>query len=462
MDDAVVTKEPRRGRGRSPGSNRTVGRPAVAVPQGGVWKCSHEGCERTFTHRYNLNRHVREHNGPAHLCDVAGCQARYFRPDALRAHYDKVHAMPLVIAQKEMAEAATVAAQRAAAAAQRAAAASAAKRMLAETAQRATQVRANALAQAKQAAEADVLGLGVRLAAALARVAQLQEGDAKAAEAARAEDSSAAFELVETDMATRTDKCAKCKELRCQETNALPHLCYVETCGRRYHSFCAGYHYELHPESVFFCPVCLPSTGVSANGVEQAAAERASLPSALEKQRLIVSKVDANGECLFEAISRGTKASHGDARTLMQKTGEALVRLRAFVDTPVRGGESADLTEWRRKIQALKVADPKNFTMQLKEASKRLADGKSTYGEGWNSAAMDVAPFVLPALIGRPIHIWEYSLHLRKFPDPPIQCEVLTLPGVSPCPEQHKQPVHLLRTKAAVKLAHYDLLVPRR
>ena len=87
-------------------------------------------------------------------------------------------------------------------------------------------------------------------------------------------------------------------------------------------------------------------------------------------------------------------------------------------------------------------------------------EGKSTYGSGWNSAAMDVVPLILPALIGRPLYIWEYSVHLRRFPDGPQECSIVEVPGVPAC-DVVKGPVHLLRTKAAIDLAHYDLLLKK-
>ena len=134
-----------------------------------------------------------------------------------------------------------------------------------------------------------------------------------------------------------------------------------------------------------------------------------------------------------------------------------MLKLVAFVETRAATNESADLKEWRRRLWAMNSGDPKKFMRELREGAQRLADGVSTAGSLWDSAAIDVAPLVLPALIGRPIHIWEYSVYMRKFPDEPIECEVMELPGVPACAKA-KQPVNLLRTKNAIKRAHYDLL----
>ena len=61
----------------------------------------------------------------------------------------------------------------------------------------------------------------------------------------------------------------------------------------------------------------------------------------------------------------------------MVRAGKALVSLRAFVDTPVKAGESAQLDEWRRVFKTLKTNNP-SFTKELREASERLAEGRGS------------------------------------------------------------------------------------
>ena len=419
-------------RGRPPGKapKRAPGRPRLEAPAGGgVWLCEKEGCGRTYVRHRDLLRHLREHAnkdaGVSHPCTYVACTRSFMRPDQLRTHIKNDHEFLELRLELELREIDFV--------------------------------------QAKQLAQADVVRLGAALHEAIAReaqaqqeVARLEEEKKKLTEAAPVENALDDPEVMDVD-AARTDKCQKCKELRCRETGALPHLCYIPACRRKFHSLCARYHFELHPGAIFLCPVCLPHTTISANDVEAAAAELAGLPAALQERHLRVEHIDPDGECLSQATARGTKNSHGDARALMRRMGEAMLKLVAFVETPAATNESADLKEWRRRLWAMNSGDPKKFMRELREGAQRLADGVSTAGCLWDSAAIDVAPLVLPALIGRPVHIWEYSVCMRKFPDEPIECEVMELPGVPACAKA-KQPVHLLRTKNAIKRAHYDLL----
>jgi hypothetical protein len=468
------------------------GRPQLKAPEDGVWRCPTELCSSTFTRHYDLTRHLKSHEAGAarrHACPYEDCGKRYGRPDRLRAH---IQEHDQVETRRQLEEQAAIA-QANADAARQAAVAETVARVAAEEEARAAQANAEAARQAAaaetaarvaaeveaRAAHANVLELGARLDAAIALAARLEQR-AKVADASEdgeltvaarraaqleqfattpPEDGDVAA-LSEQDLVPRRLVCQTCNELEDAVTGTPPHTCYMSDCRRRYHSLCAGYHFELHPQAEFFCEKCLARTGISATGVEQAAAELVGLKGALADKRFVVRKVAADGECFFAAISAATKDAHGDARALMRQTGEALVQLRAFIDTPVTSNESADPTEWLRRLKDLKASDPKHFTRQLKDASERLAEGRSTYGEGWNSAAMDVAPLVMPALIGRAIHIWEFSVYLRKFPDTPLECKVLALPGMA-ARTPGREPVVLLRTKAAIQLAHYDLLIRR-
>ena len=238
---------------------------------------------------------------------------------------------------------------------------------------------------------------------------------------------------------------------------ALPRRCAIYKCQRLYHCFCAGYFFELHPDAEFFCKSCLRQMGLTHAPVEPASAELVALPSVLAANRLLLREMPANGECFFTAVAAGTNGVHGDARMLMQQLGAALRGLLAFVRTAAAPGESADLVQWRTIFAQYAESDPK-FLKEVDKAAKKLAEGQSTLGHGWNSAAMDLAPQVLPAIVGRPLHVFTFTLRLRGFGPTPQEFKVVELPGVD-TPPPSQEPLLLLRTKGGIKLDHYDLLL---
>ena len=254
----------------------------------------------------------------------------------------------------------------------------------------------------------------------------------------------------------RGQTCKECMEVR-HPTGALPRRCDLNRCRRLYHCLCAGYLFELHPDADFFCRACLKGMQVTHAAVEQASAEIVALPSVLAAAKMAVRAMDPDGECLTRAVAAGTDDVPGDARVLMQQLGEALRRLLTFTTTALAPSESRDMAYWRSIFAGYVQADP-SFLKEVDKASRKLAEGKSTLGNGWNSAATDLAPHVLPALTGRPLHVFTFTLRLRGFGPTPQVFDVVALPGVAP-PPPSPDPVLLLRTKVGIKLDHYDLLV---
>ena len=94
----------------------------------------------------------------------------------------------------------------------------------------------------------------------------------------------------------------------------------------------------------------------------------------------------------------------------------------------------------------------------MKKAAALIAKGKSVEGSGWNTAAMDLVPQVLPWLIGREVHVWAFNYVLRDLPPKPQEFEVRRIPDHPEPTTRVKRPLLLARSKEGM-LPHYDLIL---
>ena len=262
--------------------------------------------------------------------------------------------------------------------------------------------------------------------------------------------------VFEQETGPRGQRCRACLLVLDTLTGAMPRGCHG--CGLLYHSRCV-YLIELDPRVELFCGACLRKYSINAQAIEAASFEAVGLPRALEENGLALSRSLADGTCLFASAAEGAQRDAGDARALMRLAGACLLQLVAFVGTPVLAGEDVDLQHWRYTFEMGEVDQP-NFKAQVKKAAARLAKGTSVEGTGWNSAAMDLVPQVLPWLLGRPVHVWAFNYTLRALPATPQEFEVRRVPGHPAPTTMSMRALLLARSKAGV-LPHYDLIVPK-
>jgi len=388
------------------GQGAAGGAASSAVGAQRTVRCDAPGCTASFADRSSLWRHRRsQHTDPAqwkHACAHPGCGKRFPRSDALASHESSHWA--------------------------------AAKRA------RAAETVRTELAQRAAAVE----DLSAQLEAAL----QAQQR----AEAALIKDAASAEPAVE-------GACRVCKQAQAADGRRL-RSCHH--CAALVHARCVCL-FELAAEVELFCLACLKSLSITAAQLEHAHFECVGLPGALRARRLQVQRVPADGDCFFAAVALATGGAHGDAEVLRKRAALLVQELARWAKAPARkaAAEDADCAHWREVFAAHKAGNAR-FIERVLDSAAKLGRTTPRRGEPWNSAAMDLVPMVMPSVIGRPIHVWFYSYHLRDLPERPEVHRVWKLPVgmLEPDAQPQGDPVVLSRTKAGILLAHYDLVLP--
>ena len=386
----------------------TGGAAGGAVRAQRTFRCDAPGCTVSYADRTSLWRHRRRnHTDPAqrkHACAHPGCGKRFPRADALVSH-----------ACSHWAEAKRV---------------------------RAVEAVRTELAQCAAA----VQDLSAQLEAALqAR----QRAEAALVEASDATPAEPAVE----------GACRVCKQPQAVDGRRL-RSCHH--CAALVHARCVCL-FELAPEVELFCPACLKSLGITAAQLEHAHFECVGLPGALRARRLQVQRVPADGDCFFAAVALATGGAQGDAEVLRKRAALLVQELARWAKAQARKPKSkdADCAHWREVFAAHKAADAR-FIERVLDSAAKLGRTAPRGGEPWNSPAMDLVPMVMTSVIGRPIHVWVYSYHLRGLPERPEMRRVWKLPVgmLEPAAPPLDEPIVLSRTKAGILLAHYDLVLP--
>ena len=383
---------------------------SVRGPDGRL-TCAHPGCGKSYAKSEHLSRHRHTHGEARFRCVYEDCGRGFFETDALRRHalsHTRPHPGPSPL---ELALAASE------------------KRVVEEVAARAVaEKRAEEEAAARVAAE-------------------------RLLEEQRASPPSPPQEapLVE---------CAVCGEVHHVPTGALVRLCDLPTCKRAVHvrCFCPG---DLPEDADFFCDVCAGKYGFDGRALVMASVETTGVKLALERVNLEIDLVPADGSCFFVAVARATGVP---LRELKRMAVDAAVEVARWAKgkTPKQRVKTEDE---RHFLSCIAVYGGDDWLDRVQARIRDLAPAPDQRNRGgsvepWNTEAMDLVVLVMASVVRCPIRIWRYNLSSKQalhFDDYAVR----TLPGKNPPRTTETGPlVQLVRTKAGIRLEHFDRVIP--